>query len=329
MNTFSLKTEDGQALDARTFSASIDTDSWCWSWSAEMPATMRALVRPTIDGPVTLIATINGHQVKLLAEGLSQHREFPEAWLTVSGRDHTAWLASPYLQSISREVDDELTAHQVLIYEVLTENGNPIGWDTEWQPADWTIPAFAFTHTGTRIEAACRLAEAAGGFVHGHDTDKTLIVKQLYPALPRDWDNLSPDKVLSEAFCQVEQVDWSEKPSYDCVTVTGGEFGGRSDLIKLTGSAATNPAPSVVDDLMTDSVATIQRGKAVLSDTGRQAMLTIRMPLLAEVGIIKPGAVVDYETAAKTTRGLVRSTRIELEFPEIWQTLEIETREAI
>lgn len=84
-------------------------------------------------------------------------------------------------------------------------------------------------------------------------------------------------------------------------------------------------APMVVDALVTNATAARQRGIAVLADAGRQIELSLRLPVLAETGIIVPGAFVDYQDGSVSRRGLVRSTQVEAGLPEVWQTLGVQT----
>ena len=81
----------------------------------------------------------------------------------------------------------------------------------------------------------------------------------------------------------------------------------------------------VVDPLITEAAAARQRGIAVLSDTGRQIAVSLRLPVLAETGIIEPGSFVAYQDGTLDRLGLVRSTRIEASWPQVWQTLGVET----
>lgn len=48
------------------------------------------------------------------------------------------------------------------------------------------------------MEAAIRIAEAGGGYVQGHDTADTLIIKPHYPVVPWQWAGLTPDITLPE-----------------------------------------------------------------------------------------------------------------------------------
>lgn len=80
----------------------------------------------------------------------------------------------------------------------------------------------------------------------------------------------------------------------------------------------------MVDALITEAPAARQRGIAILSDTGRQIEVSLRLPVLAETGIIEPGAFVEYQDGSVTRLGLVRATQVQAGFPEVWQTLGVQ-----
>ena len=84
-------------------------------------------------------------------------------------------------------------------------------------------------------------------------------------------------------------------------------------------------APEVVDPLITHADAARQRGRAVLSDTGRIATVTLRLPVLAETGIIKPGSFVRYTEGGTTHMGLTRGVSVAVGMPATYQTLTLET----
>ncbi|MEY2690216.1 MAG: hypothetical protein RL375_4416, partial [Pseudomonadota bacterium] len=71
-----------------------------------------------------------------------------------------------------------------------------------------------------------------------------------------------------------------------------------------------------------------QRALPILADTGRQALATIKLPVLDETGVIEPLTLIRYVDGATTRTGLVRSTQVEAAFNTTWQTLIVETRDA-
>lgn len=325
INTLTLTELDGTPVAAEDFSASIDADSWTWSWSTRIPASALAQVRPDSSTRVELIATINGEPLRVLVENIQRERRFGESWLRVSGRGRAAFLADPLAPVTQYTNTSAMTAQQAL-NATLTANGVPIGWTLDWQIEDWQIPAGIWSHSGTWIDAAKRIAEAGGAYVQGHDTDPVLRILPRYPVAPWNWGSATPDIQLPEDVVEVEGIEWQEKPEYNAVWVHGGDQG-RADRIIIGDSGGTNPAPTIVDELATDPVMTRQRGLALLGDTGKQARISLRLPVLPETGIIRPGALVEYLEQGNTRRGLVRSLSISHNRPELWQTIGVETHE--
>ncbi|WP_251199474.1 hypothetical protein [Aromatoleum aromaticum] len=327
INSFSLvRADTGEPVDVQDFSASLDADSWCWGWSASLPAASMPLVRsPAIGDHVELVATLNGTPLHLVVERLARDRRFGEAWLKVSGRGRAAWLADPHAPVATRYNATARTARQ-LLDDALMVNGVSIGWDLDWRVTDWLVPAGSWSHTGTYMDAATRIAEAAGAYVQAHDTDQTLIILPRYPVAPWHWPTQTPDIDLPEDVCEVEGIEWQDKPAYNAVWIAGGEAG-RRDRIRRAGTAADRNAQTIVDPLATDPAMTLQRGTAALGDTGRQAHITLRLPVLPETGIIRPGKLVRYTESGTARIGISRAVQIEQRFPELWQSIRLETHE--
>jgi hypothetical protein len=120
-----------------------------------------------------------------------------------------------------------------------------------------------------------------------------------------------------------ESLRWQEKPAYNRVFVSGQEAGVLGQVTRA-GTAGDVLAPMVVDPLITEAAAARQRGLAILADTGRQIEVTLRLPVLAETGIVEPGAFVEYQYGRIARLGRVRSTRVEAGLPEVWRTLGVQ-----
>lgn len=327
INSFSLVIAGtGQPVPADNFSASIDADTWAWSWSATLPGEFLSLVAPPAPGEyVELIATINGTAIRVVVERLARDRRFVSSTLRISGRGRAAWLADPHALVQTRINESALTAQQ-LADEALKFNGVSIGWGLDWRIEDWDVPAGAWSHTGTYIDAVNRIAEAGGAYVQGHNTDQTLIILPRYPIAPWAWGTATPDLELPDAPIEVEGIEWMDRPGYNAVFIAGGEAG-RLDRILKAGSAADVVAQTIIDPLATAPAMTRQRGLALLGDTGRQAHITIRLPILPETGIIQPGKLVRYTEQGTPRVGLSRAVSIDTKFPEAWQTVRLETHE--
>ena len=268
---------------------------------------------------------IRDRPLRVLVENIQRERRFGQSWLRVSGRGRAAFLAAPLAPVTQYTNTSAMTAQQAL-NATLTTNGVPIGWTIDWQIEDWQIPTGIWSHNGTWIDAAKRIAEAGGAYVQSHDTDQTLQILPRYPTAPWNWNSATPDIALPEDVVEVEGIEWQEKPDYNAVWVHGGDQG-RNDRIIVGTSGGTNPAPTIVDELATDPAMTRQRGLALLGDTGKQAQISLRLPVLPETGMIRPGTLIEYQEQGNTRRGLVRSLSINHSWPELWQTIGVETHE--
>lgn len=319
-----LRVDGGLSIPMYTFSMSLDADSWTWQWSATLPATALALVLPSSDGdPVEVQATVNGIPFRLLVEQLAKPREFASHRVNVSGRGIAAVLDDPYAPVLNHGNTSPRTAQQ-LMADVLTLNGVGIGWDVDWGITDWLVPGNVWAHQGTYMGALRDIADAAGAYLQPHDTDRTLQVRARYPQMPRDWTLDMADIELPAGVAATESIEWVRKPSYDRVHVSGTTAGGLYE-VNLTGGGGLLSAPMVTHPLITHVDAGRQRGIAVLADTGLQQPVTLRMQVLEESGLIKPGMFVRYPVDGVMRLGLVRSTSVEWDRPALRQTLTLET----
>lgn len=323
LNNVTLRRVDGNIqLPTLSLSLSIDVDSWTWGFNASLPASSLVDVMPE-DGPVELEASINGTLYRLLAEKLSRERTFNQATIRVSGRGKSALLAGPYSPILTFANDEARTAQQ-LLDDVLTFNGVPIGWDIDWQIDNWLVPTGAFNARGSYIDGLTAVVGAAGAYLQPHPTAQTLRVLPRYALAPWDWNLITPDFVLPSSVATQEGIEWVEKPLYNRVFVSGTSQGVLGQVTR-TGTAGDLVAPMVTDALITQAAAARQRGLSVLADTGQQAQVRLRLPVLPETGVIEPGKFVRYEDGGDTWFGVVRSTSLDASLPELWQTIQLET----
>lgn len=325
-NTIDLRRlPDNLVLPVIEFSMRIDADSWTWSWSATLMYQAVDALQPSGGDPIALLATINGQAYRLIAERLETSRTFEQRTVRVSGRGRNAVLADPYAPRMSFGQSEARTAQQ-LMEEALTDNGVPIGWSVDHGLTDWLVPGNTWSHQGTWLTAVRRIAEAAGGYVQPHPTDEVLRVLPRYPVAPWDWAGVTPDFELPSAVVSTEAIEWVDKPIYNRVFVMG-ERNGILGRVTRTGTAGDTVAATVVDPLITANAAAGQRGVSILSDVGRQAAISLSLPVLNETGVIPPGAFVRYLDGSTTRLGLVRTTAVAGGL-QLRQTLGIETHVA-
>ena len=326
VNNITLRRVVGNVpIPAFAMSMSIDADSWTWAFSATVPASALAdLQRGANDPPVELEASINGSTYRVLAETLNSDRSFGQQTIRVGGRGKSATLAAPYSPILTFDNTAQRTAAQ-LMDDVLTYNAVPIGWSIDWQIDDWLVPANAWGFQGTYIEALNAIAASAGAYIQPHPVNNELQVLARYPFVPWTWGGVTPDFELPADVTVQEGLEWVDRPEYDGVYVSGTSVG-VTGFVRRTGTGGLVVAPMVVDRLITASAAAEQRGRSILSNTGRKAMLTLRLPVLSATGIITPGKFVRYVDGATTRIGLVRSVTVDVKLPDTFQTLLVETQ---
>ena len=321
-NTYLTRVSDGAPIPVHSMGLSLDAGSWTWGFDATLPAVAQALVEPTANGPVELAAFVNGTEFRVLAEEISSERVFLSKQIRVSGRGANARLDSPFApQQIFTNTAMRTT--EQLMGDVLTLNGVPFGYSVDYRLTPWVVPAGGFVHLGTYISALTAIANAGGGYLRPHPSLQKFDVLHRYPTAP--WNTAAPDIILPAAVTTRESITWVEKPDYNRVFVSGQDAGILGD-VRRQGTAFDRPAPMVVDALITDAEAARQKGLEVLGNTGRQYEVGLRLPVLAQTGVIQPGVYVQYVDGAITRTGIVRSTQVEVGEIDVYQTIGVEVR---
>ncbi|MEY2687424.1 MAG: hypothetical protein RL375_1622, partial [Pseudomonadota bacterium] len=288
INTTTLvRVDTSEALPALSVSLSLDTDSWTWTFGATLPITALASVQPVAGVPVELQATINGVPYRAIVEGIRRERTFGKDQIRISGRGVAAELAAPYSPVLTFGNAGAARTAQQLMGDVLSVSGIPLDWTVDWQITDWLVPADVWSMQGSRMDALNAIATAAGAVLQPAPSTRTLRVRSRYPVAPWDWAATAPAFELPAAVVQSEGIEWVSRPIYNRVFVSG-QAGGILGQITRAGSAGDLVAPMVTDVLTTHLDAARQRALPILADTGRQALATIKLPVLDETGVIEP-----------------------------------------
>lgn len=320
-----IRLSDGKVIPASAMSLGLDADSWTWTFNASVPASTFADVAWQDGEPVTVQATVNGAAFKLMVETITRDRTFGQDALLIGGRGRIALLDAPYAPVLNLFAQETLTSQQLAEW-VLQDNGVPLGWDVNWGIDAWSVPGGVFSFQGSYIGALNRIAESAGAYVQPHNTADQIIVLPRYPKAPWEWSSVTPDFALPAAVVQREGTDWANKAYYNRVYVRG-EAVGVNGRVTRAGTAGDRLAPAVVDPLITAPVAARQRGISILSNVGRITTMSLRMPVLPETGIIKPGKFVRYTDGGQSRIGITRAVQVEVGLPNVWQTLSVETHD--
>lgn len=296
-------------LPVRSVEISVDAESWSWGFSAGLAASALPAVEPTTAGPVEIEVTVNGVVWVLLVEGYALRREFGRHSLTIRGRSQSAYLAAPYASARSWTPATFYTARQLADAE-LARDGIATGFTLNWNLPDWLAPAGAWTYQAlTPVEALGRIVGAVGGTLLPHPSTKALTACARYRTAPWEWAGATPAVSLPLDAVSTLDLRWQEKPTFNAVYVAGERQGVIGHVVRA-GTAGDRVAPMVVDALITHADAARERGRAILADTGKQALVTLELPLLAETGLLDPGLLIAVGDGAASWHGLVRATRI-------------------
>ncbi|WP_313329817.1 hypothetical protein [Comamonas sp.] len=320
-----IRVDTGQMIPTYGMSMSLDVDSWTWGFSASVPGAALPFVLSNTHGdPVVVQATINGLDFRFALSPPTRDRSFISSTIRLQGRGLGAELDAP--NSVVRTFGNtENRNARQLLDDILTLNNVPIGWDIGiFEPLDWAVPAGVFSHTGTYISALNAVVGAVGAYIQPHNTDRVLDVRLRYPKPAWEWSTVAPDFEIPDAVASQEGIEWVDKPLYNRVYVSGQERGVLGRYTR-SGTAGELLAPEVIDPLITHADAVRQRGRSIISDTGRVATVTIKLPLLAETGLIKPGAFVRYKENGNEHLGLTRSVSLNAGLTDTYQTLTLET----
>lgn len=324
INEARLRRVDGDIqIPTFTMSMSLDADSWAWGFSADVPRGVLPNLQPSNFGdPVELEAWVNGVPYRFLAEQLSTSRTFGKESLRISGRGLTATLDAPYAPTLNFGNTAARTAQQ-LMGDVLTVNGVPFGWSVDWQLTDWLVPGNVWTHQGAYVGALKSIVQAAGGYLQPHESDKVVKALLRYPTAPWDWGAAADFELPADVTTQ-EGIVWQENPRYNRVFVSGVSAGVLGQVTRA-GTDGASIAPMVTDALITHADAARQRGVRELATGGRQAMVSLQLPVLETTGVIPPGKMVRYVDGSTTRVGITRSVQVDVRMPEIFQSIEVET----
>lgn len=312
-NSVSLtRSDDGREIKLLGFSVGIDSNSYTWSFSATVPLSELSKVDTAHEQRIGVEFTCNGNLWRFILDSCDDSISFGESSLTIKGKSRAMLLAHPYATQRGFKFDTAMSARQIADAE-LNRNGVASGFTLDWQLAGvngWNVPANTYSYTGkTPINSLQWIAEAAGGFINADMSADVLHVLAHYPTPSWEWAAQTPSINLPMSLITSRSRGRVNKPAYNGVTLYGENDNGIGALIKRTGTSGGYQPPMVTSDLMTDTAAAISRGKMILSDTGDIGNIGISMPLVADIGVLKPSTLIGVNDGESWV-GMVRGTTI-------------------
>jgi hypothetical protein len=284
-----VRVSDGRDIPAQSVQLSTSIGNFGWSMSASLSGRdTLALVEGTDGEPIEVDVTINSTTWRIIVDGWSLSEASTGRRGTIRGRSRSAYLAAPYASPGDHEQTSSILVQQA------AADALPPGWNLSWSAADWIIPANVFKYQGqTPIEVVNRLAEAGGAYVQTDREGDILLVKQRYPLAPWLWHLRSPDYEIPRDV--IVQRGSTKKPGQgrNAIYIHGGRTNGILARVLRQGTAGDNLLPTLVDDLITDTVPARHRGIAELAAQMRLSQEQHELPLSVSLGgLMLPGSFV-------------------------------------
>ncbi|WP_461605417.1 hypothetical protein [Aeromonas allosaccharophila] len=294
-----VRVRDGTDIPATSLSIELDTDSWAWQFTAQIPRI--AAAEMTDEEEVSI--HVNGQQWDCVCDGWQSSQSFARESATLTGRSRTAYLSPTHV--LAQSVSESSAATMAQLAQALL----PFGWTLDWQAPDWLVPGGFFSlDSQTPIEAIKYLAEAAGGFVLPHQRDRHLVIKPRYPTVPWQLDGALADVAIPRAIITTLGSDFQPGQMANGIYVSGGHQGISARVLRQ-GTAGERQAPAITHPLVCDVVAARAQGVVGLAKTMPRRTQTIQLPLSADTGLILPGALL----AVDGWKGFNRGVRVAVE----------------
>jgi hypothetical protein len=317
---------------------SADSGSYCWSLSATGPASLFSQLAPVNGLPVQLRLWLDGLPFVFAVDAMQRSAKFGQTGISIAGRSVTALIGAPYLRATTRDNAAGAATAQQLALSALQYSGVDLDWGVASGATanggliDWLVPAGAWSHSGTPLDAVQAIAQAAGGYLQSHRSAATLLTRHPYgqrtgdaSGAPWAWSTGSADVELAPDAIITDGTERKDGPAINAVYVSGTTQGVLA-LVKRTGSAADKLAQMITDPLMTHADAARQRGLAVLGAAGSKYNVRLELPVLTgpgEPGVLDVGQLVQINTTTPW-RGRVRAVSVNAKRPSVRQTITLE-----
>lgn len=322
----------GTAVPIFDLSLSADMDSTVWTFSASAPAEYFEALMPVSRVPQKLRFVVNGLEWILLVETLQEKTVFGQKRASIGGRSVTALVGDPYAR-ITDRLSTAANNAQQLALDALQFSGVNL----DWSITDWLVPAGAWSHTGTPLEAVQTLAQGVGGFLNSHRTLAELIVRHPYPTLPGgipggpwNWEgaagSFAADVELAPDSIRERSVERTDGPDIDGVYVSGTVTGGIERHVRRSGTLGAKLAPMSSNPLITATAAASQLGYSILGLSGSKHKVSLVLPVLVgpdQPGVLEVGQLVQVNDMVPW-RGRVRGVQVAFNAPTLLQTVTLE-----
>jgi hypothetical protein len=316
-------------LEIPVLSVSLKFDSESWAWGASLnlkTAETMSLLAAVNGEPRQVQIELDGFYLVSLIEEWGESRIFGETSYTASGRSPLALFATPYAPLRSHLEAEAKTAAQLIDHELLNTD-----WTTAYHAdltqlftTDWLVPAGAWSYQNkSPIDCIVQIARAVGARAYSDHTANFVHIAPRYPVNPWDWaDEEHVDQTIPLNLIRSMSTQLNTQPAYNQVIVSGQSHGVTVSA-SIKGSGGTMTAPMITDNLITYVNAGRERARNVLCNTGKQARVTLELPMNTVTGLLEPGQLVEVSETIPW-RGLVTGVSVTANHGTISQSVEIE-----
>lgn len=307
----------GNALPINRFTIGIEDGSVCWTLNAQGEEPLYDLFAESTSARQVRV-TVDGIEWLFIVEGCTRSRDGPVGRsVSIVGRSAAMAAAEPYALPRNWVNDGATTAAQMCVFAQ-----EDTGALVQWYLDDWIVPDKVWTFAGSPMALVQRVAEAAGAQVFCDRTENVLYVMPRYQWMPSEWSTVTPQVTIAEGASRADSFQRADRPSYNSVYVSGQQQGVIS-YVYLAGTDGAAQAPLVTDLLITEQPAGVQRGFSILAAGGKQARVSLTLPVLTgagQPGVLSPNMLVQVGT----WRGIVRAVSVNVQLPEVEQTIVVE-----
>lgn len=309
-----VRLPDRTPIPLLSISLQEELGSFAWTFSAPMARGGLEIINPDDEGaPPQIEVMINGHPWTFIVDGYDDNRRFASNTLTLRGRSLAAGLSAPLAPKRTFTQTADRTAAQLAADEL------PTGWTLVWDAVDWLVPGGTFSYQDLApIEAIAQVASAIGAAVRSHPAEPTLEVVPTYAESPWEWGGAAPYAILPAGVLGDGSSSWQGGVNPNGVYVYA-QHTPSGALVKIAGSDGALQLPMVVDPLLVHADAQRERGRHELASAGRTRLVQRTVPLfpspppagMPDLGVVRPGALVEFEDIDGTWRGMVTAVRID------------------
>jgi len=322
---------DRVELDVGAIAIQFSLDQWAITLSTTvLSAAHYARIRPQSGEAVAIEVTVQGYVLEFLVDLPAEKREFGADDWTLTATSTTIRQGAPYARPGDRTSTSIATAQQLALDELPLS-----GWALQWDAVDWQVDAGAWAYQGlTPVQAIARLADAAGAALQSELAGQALRVVTRWPVMPWDLPDATPDYSIPLGACLVTQ----QRPALlgtrpNAVHVHGSGDGGILGHVVRNGTAGDIDLATVVNALMTDSVAARAYGGSLLAAQYQPPELqSITLPLSDAAGdqpLIDLGKIIALTDVGSELLAIATALTLQItppglaesEGPEITQTV--------